>query len=300
MPSTGASFAPVAAPGPGPPCPGAATRRPPGRVRRTTTATMANCPAIGAPHRWGSRPSRSQRRSTRGPRSHPQDRSRGTGRARAAPAGRCLTSVAEPTRAFQNARDDSTAALRLREDRGGCDFTQPKRATKERLPCESCSRSTSAAKGSAALRDGSMQRIMEEFMNAVQPEAAFFAPEGGVRSATIVFDMKHPFDAAPLEPFFSTFEAEVDLTPVMNADDLRPAFSAWPASSRTRPRGTRRARHTTALSSRSARTASRRPCRDRAGEARRGRRAEQRLRRFPRGRRAAACTLARQAHRGRR
>jgi hypothetical protein len=24
-----------------------------------------------------------------------------------------------------------------------------------------------------------------------------------------------------LEPFFSTFEAEVELTPVMNADDLR-------------------------------------------------------------------------------
>ena len=61
-----------------------------------------------------------------------------------------------------------------------------------------------AAKGSAALRDGSMQRIMDEFMNAVQPEAAFFAPEGGVRSATIVFDMKDPSDMpALLEPFFS-------------------------------------------------------------------------------------------------
>ena len=33
-----------------------------------------------------------------------------------------------------------------------------------------------AGKGSAALRDGSMQRTVEEFMNAVKPEAAFFAP----------------------------------------------------------------------------------------------------------------------------
>ena len=79
-----------------------------------------------------------------------------------------------------------------------------------------------AAKGSAALRDGSMQRTVEEFMNAVKPEAAFFAPEGGVRTASIVFDMKDPSDMPPLlEPFFSTFEAEVELTPVMNADDLR-------------------------------------------------------------------------------
>jgi hypothetical protein len=78
------------------------------------------------------------------------------------------------------------------------------------------------AQGSAALRDGSMQRTMEEFMNAVHPEAAFFAPEGGLRTAFIVFDMQDPSDMPPLlEPFFSTFEANVELTPVMNADDLR-------------------------------------------------------------------------------
>ena len=78
------------------------------------------------------------------------------------------------------------------------------------------------AKGSAALRDGSMQRTMEEFMSAVHPEAAFFAPEGGLRTAFIVFDMQDPSDMPPLlEPFFSTFEANVELTPVMNADDLR-------------------------------------------------------------------------------
>ena len=78
-----------------------------------------------------------------------------------------------------------------------------------------------AAKGSAALRDGSMQRTMEEFMSAVQPEAAF-APERGVRTASFVFDLKDPSDMPPLlEPLFSTFEAQVELTPVMNADDLR-------------------------------------------------------------------------------
>ena len=78
-----------------------------------------------------------------------------------------------------------------------------------------------AAKGSAAIRDGSMRRTMEEFMNAVRPEAAYFAPEDGFRAAHIVFDMQDPSDMPPLlEPLFSTFEANVALTPVMNADDL--------------------------------------------------------------------------------
>jgi hypothetical protein len=55
-----------------------------------------------------------------------------------------------------------------------------------------------SAKGSAALRDGSMQRTMEEFMSAVNPEAAYFAPDGGLRTAFFVFDMQDPSDMPPL------------------------------------------------------------------------------------------------------
>lgn len=79
-----------------------------------------------------------------------------------------------------------------------------------------------AAKGSAALRDGSLQRTMEEFVNAVQPEAAYFAPDDGVRSAFFVFDMQNTSEMPPLlEPLFTTFDADIELTPVMNADELR-------------------------------------------------------------------------------
>ena len=78
------------------------------------------------------------------------------------------------------------------------------------------------AKGNAAFQDGSLARTMEEFMGKVQPEAAYFAPDGGLRTGFFVFDMKDPSDMPPLlEPMFSTFEAQVDLTPAMNADDLR-------------------------------------------------------------------------------
>ncbi|HKH76158.1 MAG TPA: hypothetical protein VKA51_04295 [Rubrobacteraceae bacterium] len=79
-----------------------------------------------------------------------------------------------------------------------------------------------ATKGSAALRDGSLQRTMEEFVNAVHPEAAYFAPDDGVRSAFFVFDMQDTSDMPPiLEPLFTTFDADIELTPVMNADELR-------------------------------------------------------------------------------
>ena len=78
------------------------------------------------------------------------------------------------------------------------------------------------AKGNAAFQDGSLQRTMEEFMGKVQPEAAYFAPDGGLRTAFFVFDMKDPSHMPPLlEPFFTALEANVELTPVMNGDDLQ-------------------------------------------------------------------------------
>jgi hypothetical protein len=84
------------------------------------------------------------------------------------------------------------------------------------------------AKGTAALQDGSMQRTMEEFMNAVHPEAAYFAPEGGLRSCFLVFDMQDSSEMPPLlEPFFTTLEANIELTPVMNADDLQAGLQRW-------------------------------------------------------------------------
>ena len=78
------------------------------------------------------------------------------------------------------------------------------------------------AKGNAAFHDGSLQRTMEAFMGKVQPEAAYFAPDGGLRTSFFVFDMKDPSDMPPLlEPLFSAFEANIEITPVMNAEDLQ-------------------------------------------------------------------------------
>ena len=78
------------------------------------------------------------------------------------------------------------------------------------------------AKGNAAFQDGSLGRTVEEFIGKVQPEAAYFAPDGGLRSCFFVFDMQNPSDMPPLlEPFFTAFEANIEITPVMDASDLQ-------------------------------------------------------------------------------
>lgn len=64
--------------------------------------------------------------------------------------------------------------------------------------------------------------VLESTMKRLKPEAAYFFPENGVRTAYIVFDMKEPSELPPIvEPFFSLLNAKVEVFPVMNADDVR-------------------------------------------------------------------------------
>ena len=46
--------------------------------------------------------------------------------------------------------------------------------------------------GSKALADGSMPQFMQEVMGRLKPEAAYFGPENGVRTAFIIFDLQDP------------------------------------------------------------------------------------------------------------
>ena len=59
-------------------------------------------------------------------------------------------------------------------------------------------------------------------MNELKPETAYFYPEGGKRAALFVFDLKDPsYIVTVAERFFNELDAEVFLTPVMNAQELR-------------------------------------------------------------------------------
>jgi hypothetical protein len=77
-------------------------------------------------------------------------------------------------------------------------------------------------KGNQAFKDGSLGKTLESIMNKLKPEAAYFAPLDGKRSGMVFFDLADPSQLVEFgEPLFLNLNAEVEIIPVMNADDLR-------------------------------------------------------------------------------
>ena len=76
--------------------------------------------------------------------------------------------------------------------------------------------------GNQAIKDGSLHKIFETAMSKLKPEAAYFFPEHGLRSAMMIFDMKDASEIPAIaEPLFAGLNARLQLQPVMNADDLK-------------------------------------------------------------------------------
>ena len=79
--------------------------------------------------------------------------------------------------------------------------------------------------GNKAIQDGTLQKVIAESMERLQPEAAYFLTENGLRSAMYVVDLKDPSDIPSIaEPFFIKLNATVEFSPVMSADDLKAGF----------------------------------------------------------------------------
>jgi len=77
-------------------------------------------------------------------------------------------------------------------------------------------------RASQAIKDGTMGEALQGVMQQLNPEAAYFYPEDGKRTALFVFDLEDPSQLPPLtEPFFQTAAENVRMTPVMTIDDLR-------------------------------------------------------------------------------
>ena len=76
--------------------------------------------------------------------------------------------------------------------------------------------------GSRAIQDGSLPQLLQETMGKLQPEAAYFGPDGGTRTCFIVFDLEDPSQIPGIsEPLFSKVKATIEMFPVMNQDDLQ-------------------------------------------------------------------------------
>jgi hypothetical protein len=78
----------------------------------------------------------------------------------------------------------------------------------------------------AAIRTGKLQKIFQQLAEDLKPEAAYFSPLGGERAGFFVVDMRESSQVAEIaERFFFGLNAKIEMTPVMNADDLHKALT---------------------------------------------------------------------------
>lgn len=77
-------------------------------------------------------------------------------------------------------------------------------------------------KANRAAREGTLGTTMGRLIEQLRPEAAYFAPREGRRTAVFVFDLKEASQIPTIaEPLFAELDAEIDIVPVMTIDDLR-------------------------------------------------------------------------------
>jgi len=72
-----------------------------------------------------------------------------------------------------------------------------------------------------AVRDGSAGQKIQKILEAIKPEAAYFSDQNGRRGGILVVNVPDPSAAPSLaEPFFLTFNAEVEFRIAMTPEDL--------------------------------------------------------------------------------
>ena len=82
--------------------------------------------------------------------------------------------------------------------------------------------------GNAALNNGQLPKILQNFIEQYKPEAAYFSTnDDGERASIMVFDLKDPSEMPKIsEPLFQGLNARVTFKPVMNAEDLKKGISS--------------------------------------------------------------------------
>ena len=76
----------------------------------------------------------------------------------------------------------------------------------------------------AAVRDGSAGAKTTAILDSVKPEAVYFTEMEGRRTVVMVAELENPSKIPALaEPWFLTFNADVEFHVVMGPDDLQQA-----------------------------------------------------------------------------
>ena len=78
--------------------------------------------------------------------------------------------------------------------------------------------------GNRAMVDGSLAKTFEAILQEQKPEAAYFVADNGKRTAYLIVDLKSTADIPGIaEPWFLAFNASIEATPAMTAQDLAAA-----------------------------------------------------------------------------
>ena len=76
----------------------------------------------------------------------------------------------------------------------------------------------------AAVRDGSVGAKLNRILETIKPEVVYFTEQHGQRGAVLIVDLPDASKIPALaEPWFLTFEADVEFRVAMTPDDLMKA-----------------------------------------------------------------------------
>ncbi len=88
----------------------------------------------------------------------------------------------------------------------------------------------------SAVRKGTAGDILKRILDEIKPEAAYFTENNGQRGAVLVVDVADPSKVPAIaEPFFLSFNAQVEFHVAMSPEDLGRAGlesmgKKWPAA----------------------------------------------------------------------
>jgi hypothetical protein len=83
--------------------------------------------------------------------------------------------------------------------------------------------------GNEIVRSGKIKDVFERLLADLQPEAAYFFPSNGNRAGVLFVNMDESADVArKTERLWFGLGARVELTPVMNGDDLMQGLEEMP------------------------------------------------------------------------
>jgi len=81
--------------------------------------------------------------------------------------------------------------------------------------------------GNELIRSGEMEKGLDQMLEMLQPEAAYFFASDGHRGGILVFDLTDPSRLPSLtEPLWMSLKARVEMCPAMNRDDLKSGLAA--------------------------------------------------------------------------